>query len=114
MAVKEYTEIYKGYQIRSCNYLCDPPIEDKYRFDVVKWEDHEPYEVTDLKTGEKKISTRNCYSVAVLIYNPKEPGFELGSVGLRWLEEHPDEEVENWIIKWCDYKAYELYTQENT
>jgi hypothetical protein len=110
--LKEYTDVYKGYQIRSCGYLGKPPKDDKYRYDIVKWKDHEPYEVTDWETGEKKISTRSCYSVATLIYNPKEPDFELKSSGLRWLNEHPDPDVENWIIKWCEYKLHELYYNE--
>lgn len=109
--VKEYTDIYKGFQIRDCSYLGKPPENDKYHFDIVKWETHEPDEVVDGITGEKRLSSRNCCSVATLIYNPKEPDFELKSVGLRWLEEHPDSDVEEWILKWCDYKLHEIYTQ---
>ena len=34
--LKEYTDVYKGYQIRSCSYLGEPPKDDKYKFDIVK------------------------------------------------------------------------------
>ena len=103
-----YTGIYKGFQIRDCCYIGEPPKDIPLRFDVIKWYDHEPYEVVDAKTGDKKMSTRSCCSVAHLEYNEKELCFELVSVGLRWLECHPDEDVENWIIKWCEYKLQEL------
>ena len=110
--IKTYTDIYKGFQIRDCNYLFGTPEDTPIRFDIVKWEEHEPYEVTDLETGEKKQTTRNCYSVATLEYDEKEPCFELISIGLRWLDAHPDKDVEDWIIKWCEYKLHELYTNE--
>lgn len=109
---KVYSGIYKGFQIRDCNFIGKPPEDAKYKFDIVKWEDHDPYTVTDWETGEKKSSSRSCYSVATLIYNPREPDFELHSVGLRWLEEHPDEDVEDWILKWCEYKVHELFTND--
>lgn len=50
-----------------------------------------------------------CYSVGRLVYNAKEPDFDFNSIGLRWLEAHPDEDVENWLIKWAEYKLQELY-----
>lgn len=117
--VKKYTEIFKNYQIRDVQYLImdetsskDPPKDKPIEFDVVKWYDHKPIEIIDGETGEKKISTRSCYSVGRLVYNPKEPYIDFQSVGLRWLEEHPDEDVENWLIKWCEYKLVELYCNE--
>lgn len=103
-----YTGIYKGFQIRDCQYLCEPPKNIPLRFNIVKWYNHDPYEVTNIETGEKTTSTESCYSVANLEYNEKESCFELISVGLRWLECHPDEDVENWLIKWCEYKLQEL------
>lgn len=110
--MKTYTDIYKGFQIRDVNYLGEPPKDAPIKFDVVQWINHEPYEVIDGKTGEKRMSDRSCWSVATLEYNPKEPDIELRSVGLRWLEAHPDEDVEEWILKWCNYKLHELYTNE--
>ena len=93
--IKAYTERYKGFQIRDVPYVGEPPTDIPPRFDVVKWQSYDPPEC--------------CYSVGYLEYNAKEPCFEFKSCGLRWLEAHPDEDVENWIIKWCDYKLQELY-----
>lgn len=109
--VKEYTERYKGFQIRDVTYLDEPPTNIPPTFHVVKWESYDtPQEVIDLLDGEKKIREEYCYGVGCLEYNAKEPCFEFKSYGLRWLEAHPDEDVENWIIKWCDYKLQELDT----
>lgn len=110
--MQTYTDIYKTFQIRDICYVGDPPKDSPIMFDVVQWMTHEPYEVVDGKTGEKRMSDRHCWSVAHLVYDPKEPCFELVSVGLRWLEVHPDKDVEDWIMKWCDYKLHELYTNE--
>ena len=98
---------FKDFEIRPVKSL-DGVIDTK-RFELVKWYDHNPVPVTDGRTGEKKMSTRSCFVVAWLEWNAKEPCFEFKSCGLRWLEAHPDEDVENWIIKWCDYKLQELY-----
>lgn len=50
--VKEYTEIWNGFQIREPVFLTGK--KDPYMFDLVKWEDHDPIEVTELSTGERK------------------------------------------------------------
>ena len=94
--VKEYTGRYKGFQIRDVNYLGEPPTDIPPTFDVVKWRN---------EGGTNEY----CYTVGRLEYNAKEPCFEFKSCGLRWLASHPDEDVENWIIKWCDYKLQELH-----
>ena len=110
--VKEYTERYKGFQIRDVSYLGEPPTDIPPTFDVVKWEPYDtPTDDFDLFDDQRKTfkSTEYCYSVGQLEYNAKEPCFEFKSCGLRWLAAHPDEDVENWIIKWCDYKLQELY-----
>ena len=96
--VKEYTERYKGFQIRDVAYLGDPPQDAPIQYDVVQW-------YTDLYDNEE-----HSWSVGRIIYDPKEPCFHFKSIGLRWLEAHPDEDVENWIIAWCKYKLRELYT----
>lgn len=108
--VKEYTERYKGFQIRDVTYLGEPPTNIPPTFDVVKWESDTPIEAIDIVDGKSKTFTEYCYSVGNLIYNPKEPCFEFKSCGLRWLEAKPDEDVMNWILKWCEYKLQELYT----
>jgi len=89
--MKYYTEIFEGFQIRDVLNLNGDKI-DPYVFDVVKW--------------EKDNSV--CYSVAHLEYDKKEVDFELKSIGLKWLESHPSKAVENWVILWCRYKAYEI------
>ena len=94
--VKEYTGKYKGFQIRDVAYLGEPPTDIPPIFDVVKWDSNGSI-------------NEYCYTVGTLEYNAKEPCFEFKSCGLRWLEAHPDKDVENWIIKWCDYKLQELY-----
>ena len=96
MSVKTYTDRYKGFQIRDCNYIGDPPTGIPPTFDVVKWDTED--------WGEEY-----CYSVGRLVYDAKEPYFDFNSIGLRWLEAHPDEDVENWLIKWAEYKLQELY-----
>lgn len=94
--VKEYTGRYKGFQIRDVVYLGEPPTDIPPTFDVVKWDNNGSI-------------NEYCYTVGKLEYNAKEPCFEFKSCGLRWLKAHPDEDVENWIIKWCYYKLQELY-----
>ena len=105
---KEYTDIYKGYQIRDCVYLGELPKGNPTIFDVVRWKYRsKPFKVT-YANGETKISNKYCYSVAHIIYDREEDWFDFKSIGLRWLEEHPDRDVENWITDWCHYKISEL------
>lgn len=107
--MREYTDRFQGFQIRDCSYFGKPPTDIPPTFDIVKWKQHdEPMEVTDFITGKKKMQTEYCYSVGYLVYDKEEPCFRFQSVGLRWLEEHPSEEVERWIIKWTEYKLEEL------
>lgn len=107
--MREYTDRFQGFQIRDCNYIGKPPTDIPPTFDIVKWEPYdEPREVIDFRTGEKKTTTESCYSVGRLVYDRKEPCFDFESIGLRWLEEHPSEDVEDWLMKWCEYKIIEL------
>lgn len=98
---------FKDFEIRDVCYLGEPPKDKPIEFDLVKWQEHEPYEVTDLGTGEKKISTKSCFSIAGLKWNDKEPCFEFESVGLRYLE-YREYGLEEWLLKWCKLKEYEL------
>lgn len=103
-----YTDVFKGFQIRDITYLVEPKTKP-IKYDVVKWVEHDPpLKTTNLETGKKETTERTCYSVATIEFNQKEPCFEFNSVGLRWLSEHPDTDVEEWIIKWCEYKLHEL------
>ena len=90
---------FKDFEIRPTCYL-DGHIDPK-KWDVVKWYDHDPWEVTDWKTLEKKISTRSCYSVAHIWWNEKEPCWEFESVGTRFLEDY-EEGLCKFILKWLE------------
>ena len=48
---------FKDFEIRPTCFLDGHT--DQKKWDVVKWQFHDPIEVTDLETGEKKISTRS-------------------------------------------------------
>ena len=90
---------FKDFEIRPVKSL-DGVIDTK-RFELVKWYNHEPTPVTNMRTGEKGISTRSCFVVAWLEWNDKELGFELKSVGLRLVENWVDG-LDQFIIKWCE------------
>ena len=77
------------------------------RYDLVKWYNHEPMEVVDLKTGAKKIKTRSCYVIANLEWiKEKDPYFKFSSCGDRFLEacikNHDDERPVEWE-RLCDW-----------
>lgn len=103
--VRTYGEEWNGFQFRSPAYL-DGHFEP-YEFDLVKWEECEPTEVIDFKTGKKKIQTRYCYSVGTLIWNKKECAFDFESVGLRYLQ-HRVDGLEEWILEFCEEMRKEL------
>lgn len=103
--VRVYTEEWNGFQFRAPCYL-DGHFEP-YKFDLVKWEEHEPYEVTDLYTGKKKLSTRNCFSIGTLIWDERDSSFEFESVGLRYLE-HRVDGLEKFIFDFCAMMESEL------
>lgn len=58
---KVYTDEWNDFQFRAPLYL-DGHFEP-YKFDLVKWNDCDPYEVVDSVTGKKKTITRYCFSV---------------------------------------------------
>lgn len=90
---------FKDFEIRPVKLI--DGVVDHNRFELVKWYEHGPQEVTNLRTGEKRISTRSCFVVAWLEWNAKEPCFELISVGLRLVENWADG-LDKFIIKWCE------------
>lgn len=104
--VKEYTDIWNGFQFRSPTYI-DGHFEP-YEFDLVKWQDYEsPIEVVDLETGERKMSTKGCFSIGTLIWDIDKGWFSFKSVGTRYLEYRIDK-LEEWILKFAELKAVEL------
>lgn len=90
---------FKDFEIRPVKSI--DGVTDSNRFELVKWYDHEPMPVTDMRTGEKRISTRGCFVVAWLEWNAKEPRFELASVGLRLVENWADG-LDKFILRWCE------------
>lgn len=98
---------FKDFEIRDITYLGDPPKDIPIEFDLVKWQKYEPYEVTDWQTGEKKLNTKYCFSIARLWWNDHEPCFEFESVGLRYLE-YREDGLEEWLLKWCELKECEI------
>ena len=99
---------FKDFEIRDITYLGDPPKDRPIEFDLVKWQKYEPYEVIDWQTGEKKLNTKYCFSIAKLLWNDHEPCFEFESIGLRYLK-YREDGLEEWLMKWCELKEYELY-----
>ena len=107
--IKEYTDEWNGFQFRSPTYI-DGHIEP-YKFDLVKWEDCNPIEVTDFETSEKRMENRNCFSIATLIWDSDEEWFDFKSIGTRYLEYRIDK-LEEWILKFAKFKAVELRENE--
>lgn len=100
-----YTDIWNGFQIRQPIYL-DGHFEP-YKFDLVKWEEHELYEVVDWYTGKKKMSDKSCFTIATLTWNEKECGFSFESCGLRYLE-HRIDGLEKFILDFCEIMEQQL------
>lgn len=90
---------FKDFEIRPVKSL--DGVTGLNRFELVKWYDHEPQGVTNLRTGKVETSTRSCLVVAWLEWNAKESCFELTSVGLRLVENWADG-LDQFIIKWCE------------
>ena len=90
---------FKDFEIRSVKSI--DGVIDPNRFELVKWYEHEPTPVRNMRTGEKMISTRSCFVVAWLEWNDKELDFDLKSVGLRLVENWVDG-LDKFIIKWCE------------
>ena len=100
---------FKDFEIRPTCFL-DGPTDPK-RWDVVKWHDHGPVAVTDWNTGEKKISTRSCYSVASLKWDEKEGCWDFKSVGLRFLRDYVDG-LNEFILKWTELAALTMEDEQ--
>ena len=107
-----HTDRVDGFQISDVHYWGLPPKDTPPRYDVILWYEHDPWDVTDARTGEKKTVTESCYVVAFLEWNPREPGFEFRSVGLRWLEAAPTNRVIKMILDFCEAKEKELLGDE--
>lgn len=83
------------FAIRDVVYVDGHSNPNKY--DIVKYEDHEPLIAIDCDTGEKKVLTRSCFSIGTLTWDEKEGGFEFKSCGLRYLK-HREDGLEDLIL----------------
>ena len=63
-------------------------------------EEHEPIKVINVITNKKELSTRSCFSIGTLIFDPKDQDFEFQSCGLRYLEYRIDG-LEQFILDFC-------------
>lgn len=93
--LKEYTERYRGFQIRDVCYVGGKPDDAPIEFDLIKWH-------TD-NNGKDY-----CFTVGRLVYDEREPAFDFEGVGLRVFEEDLTPDVCKWITKWAEYKLWEL------
>ena len=107
--LRVYTDRWNDFQFRAPSYL-DGHFEP-HKFDLVKWEEHEPIEVLDWVTGEKKMSTSSCFSVAQLEWDEKDECFEFKSVGLRYLDNYVDG-LNEFVLKFCKMMEQELSERE--
>lgn len=90
---------FKDFEIRPVKSL--DGMVNPNRFELVKWYDHEPQRVTNLRTGKVENSTRSCFVVAWLEYDNKDGFCDFKSVGLRLVENWVDG-LDQFIIKWCE------------
>lgn len=103
---------FGDYEIRPSDFLV---IKEKSfgtkqvpgRYDLLKWYNHEPTEVTDIKTGIKKTKTRSCFVIATFEWiEGKDPYFKFSSCGNRFLEACIDNAKSSHPIEWdklCDW-----------
>ena len=103
-----YTKRVDGIQVRDCVWMGSPP-PNKIMYDVVKWETRPtPAIVRNARTGQLEYSFESCYSLAHLIWNPKEEEFKFEGVGTRWLKEAPSKEVCDMLLEFCANAAKNL------
>lgn len=101
-----YTDEWNDFQFRAPVYL-DGHFEP-YKFDLVKWNDCDPYEVVDSVTGKKKTITRYCFSVGTLIWDEKEKYFWFKSCWLRYFKEHING-LDEFILDFCETMEKQLW-----
>ena len=112
-----YTERVDGFQITDVTYIGLPPPNTPPTFSIVKWFRHEPplTGVTVYKDGQvlkNQTIDETSYVVAELVWNRHEHDFDFRSIGTRWLEENPTEDVVKMILDFAKKKDKELSAQE--
>lgn len=112
MSRKNYTPRVDGFQIRDVVYFGRPPKNEPIKYDIVKWQKLDPpVEMISMETGEPKMVSETCYTVAFLEWNDHEPCFELRGVGLRLLESGLTQAATDMILDFCEKKEKEIYEQ---
>lgn len=100
--MKKLKITYGDFEIRRPTFIGGTiPEEYANDWDIVLWQNHAPYEVTDGRTGEKRISTRSCFSIGSLCWNKKEECYQFESCGLRWLKYGTDDAAK-WILEFVE------------
>lgn len=116
-----YTDRVDGFQITNPTYFTHDGLPLKPTpptFDIVKWEQHEPMEVTAVERVDgkwvckKEISTESCYVVGWLEWNTHEGDFYFQSCGLRWLEAEPTKAVVQMVLDFAEKKRQEIRDEE--
>lgn len=105
-----YTDEWNGFQFRAPVYI-DGHF-DPYKFDLVLWQEHKPYEVVDSYSGKRKMCSRSCFSVAQLDWDTKDHCFDFRSIGLRYLQYRIDG-LEKFIMDFCESMEDQLYHEED-
>lgn len=103
-----YTPRVDGFQIKDVTYVGKPPKDEPIKYAIVKWKQCAPMQVIDSLTGKPKIITEYCYVVADLVWNAKEPCFEIEGVGTRLLEARPSDAATDMILDFCKIREEEL------
>lgn len=93
---------FKDFEIRPDKAL-DGAINPK-RFELIKWYNHEPLDVTNVRTGKVENSTRSCFVVAWLTWSDNEKYWSIESVGMRLMENWRDG-LNRFVTKWCEMAA---------
>ena len=107
-----YTERVDGFQIRDITYVGAPPKHAAPQFDVVRWwKEPKPHVGTVCSYVNGRIEAHEgvvveyCYSVGTLTWDTQMEEFEFHSVGTRWLQENPSEEVIQMILDFVKEKT---------
>lgn len=72
-----------NYEIRDVVNLFGK--ESPNHYDLVLWQEHDPYEVTDFITGERYTSCRSCFSLG-FIKPDREGDYYFETTGTRYFD----------------------------
>lgn len=108
-----YTDRVDGFQIRSVHYISKNKAEDDgTKFDIIKWESHEPMEVYSANEKKHITTTESCYSVAFLEWDESEDCYNLQSVGMRLLESGLTNAASEMILHFTEEQRQRMLRQK--